>query len=83
MHTRLSVLSMINKPFIKVGAYQHYKGNLYQVIGIAKHSETLDPMVVYCAQTDEHNIWVRPYEMFKEIVEVDGEKVPRFKYLHS
>ena len=71
------------KPLIRAGTYRHFKGNLYKVIGIAKHSETLDLMVVYRAQGDGHNLWVRPYKMFKETVEVDGKKIPRFKYLHS
>lgn len=73
---------MAKKSLIRAGIYQHYEGNLYMVIGIAKHSETRDLMVVYRAQASEHDLWIRPYEMFREHVEVDGKKVPRFKYLH-
>lgn len=72
-----------NKPLIRAGTYQHFKGGLYKVIGIAKHSETQDLMVVYRAQANEHDLWVRPYTMFREQVEVEGKKVPRFKFLHS
>jgi hypothetical protein len=61
------------------GKYVHYKGNEYEVIGVAKHSETLEPMVVYKALYGEGGLWVRPYGMFFETVEVNGEQVPRFK----
>lgn len=62
------------------GMYRHYKkGTLYKVIGVAKHSETLEDMVVYEAQYDNPNkLWVRPLGMFLENVELNGEKVPRF-----
>lgn len=73
---------MTKKPLIRAGTYQHFKGNLYKVIGIAKHSETLEMMVVYRSQGSDHDLWVRPFKMFTEIVEKDGEKMPRFKYLH-
>ena len=53
---------------IQVGRYRHYKGNEYEVIGIAKHSETLEPMVVYRALYGEHGIWVRPASMWNENV---------------
>ncbi len=66
---------------VKPGRYKHYKGNEYEVIGIAKHSETLEEMVVYKALYGEHSLWVRPKAMFSEMVEVDGKKVPRFQYL--
>lgn len=66
---------------IKPGKYRHYKGNEYEVIGMAKHSETLEPMVVYRALYGEHGLWVRPAHMWSEIVEVNGEKVERFKYI--
>lgn len=61
------------------GLYEHYKGNRYKVLGIAKHSETLEKMVVYQAQYGDHGIWVRPKDMFFEDVENNGEIVPRFK----
>ena len=63
---------------IKPGIYRHYKGNTYEVIGVASHSETLEPMVVYRALYGEHGLWVRPAYMWGEEVEVNGEKVKRF-----
>jgi len=62
----------------KPGLYRHYKGNDYRVIGIARHSETLEPLVVYQALYGEHGTWVRPALMFVEMVEIDGKQVPRF-----
>lgn len=66
---------------MKLGKYKHYKGKEYEVIGIAKHSETLEELVVYKALYGEGALWVRPFKMFEEEVEVDGQKIPRFKYL--
>lgn len=68
---------------IKTGLYKHYKGNIYEVIGIAKHSETLEKMVVYKAtyQIEGENLWVRPLSMFTETVMVDGIEVKRFEKL--
>ncbi|MBQ8801089.1 MAG: DUF1653 domain-containing protein [Clostridium sp.] len=66
---------------IKLGKYRHFKGKEYEVIGIAKHSETLAPMVVYRALYGEGGLWVRPAEMWDEIVERDGERFPRFAYI--
>ncbi|CAG1023230.1 hypothetical protein DOJK_02184 [Patescibacteria group bacterium] len=68
---------------LKLGIYQHYKGNKYLVIGIAKHSETLEELVVYITLYDNElsKIWVRPLEMFLEDIEFEGKTVPRFKYL--
>ena len=63
---------------IKPGVYKHYKGHVYQVIGVAKHSETLEELVVYGNGKD---LWVRPKKMFLEKVTVGGKKVPRFKFL--
>jgi hypothetical protein len=60
------------------GIYRHYKGNLYQVIGIAKHSETLEELVVYRALYGEGGLWVRPKAMFFETIEVNGEPMLRF-----
>lgn len=68
---------MISK--IPLGYYRHYKGNEYKVIGVAKHSETLEPMVVYRAMHDSHELWVRPMLMFFEDVEIDGVKKKRFE----
>lgn len=66
---------------IKLGKYKHYKGNEYEVIGLAKHSETLEDLVVYKALYGEHGLWVRPLKMFVEDVDVDGAKTPRFMYI--
>lgn len=66
---------------IKLGKYKHFKGNEYRVIAIAKHSETLEPMVVYQALYGERGIWVRPAAMWNEIVEKDGYTGPRFQYI--
>ena len=68
---------------IKNGIYQHYKGNKYEVIGVAKHSETLEDLVVYRALYDNKvsQLWVRPLKMFTEMVSVNGEEIERFKYI--
>ena len=66
---------------MKLGLYRHYKQLDYEVLAVAKHSETLEALVVYRALYGEGDVWVRPLEMFKEIVVVDGQKVPRFTYL--
>lgn len=67
---------------IKAGRYRHYKGREMRVIGVAKHSETLEDMVVYEEPTNElSKLWVRPASMFTEEVEVDGKKIKRFEYL--
>jgi hypothetical protein len=65
---------------LELGLYKHYKGNIYEVIGVAKHSETLEEMVVYKAtyQNDGENLWVRPLNMFIETIAVDGKNVKRF-----
>lgn len=66
---------------IRIGRYRHFKGNEYQVIGIARHSETLEPMVVYRALYGEGGLWARPASMWAERVERDGYSGPRFVYL--
>lgn len=60
------------------GTYRHYKGNCYEVIGVARHSETEEPFVVYRCLYGDHSLWIRPLAMFVENVEVDGKQVPRF-----
>lgn len=65
---------------IKLGEYEHYKGKRYRVIGVARHSETLEEMVVYQALYGEGELWVRPLKMFMEEIEVNDKKVPRFRY---
>lgn len=66
---------------IKLGRYRHFKGNEYEVIGIARHSETLEEMVVYRALYGDGGIWVRPAEMWNETVERDGKTFQRFTYI--
>ncbi|MBN70700.1 MAG: hypothetical protein CME32_15635 [Gimesia sp.] len=66
---------------VKTGRYRHYKGNDYLVIGVARHSETEEEMVVYSADYGQFGLWVRPKEMFLEKVEVDGHVVPRFQFI--
>lgn len=63
---------------LKPGKYRHFKGKEYELIGIAAHSETLEPMVVYRALYGEKGLWVRPAVMWNEIVERDGYCGPRF-----
>jgi hypothetical protein len=63
---------------LKPGKYRHFKGGEYELIGIAKHSETLEPMVVYRALYGEGGLWVRPAAMWTEEVERDGYRGPRF-----
>lgn len=66
---------------IKPGIYRHFKGNRYRVIGMAKHSETLEEMVVYQALYGECGIWVRPAAMWNEMVTRDGVTRRRFTYI--
>ncbi len=65
---------------IKKGKYRHFKGNEYEVIGTARHSETLEEMVVYKALYGEGGLWVRPADMWNETVERDGKTVKRFEF---
>jgi hypothetical protein len=66
---------------IQPGKYQHYKGNLYQVIDTVRHSETEEWLVLYRPLYGDQSLWVRPYTMFAENVCVDGQDVPRFKWV--
>ncbi|MCI6937674.1 MAG: DUF1653 domain-containing protein [Clostridiales bacterium] len=66
---------------IKPGKYRHFKGNYYEVIGIAHHTETMEEMVVYRALYGEHGLWVRPAVMWTETVDRDGYHGPRFQYI--
>ncbi len=66
---------------IKIGKYRHFKGNEYRVLYIAKHSETLEEMVVYQALYGDFGIWVRPAAMWDEIIERDGLTLRRFEYI--
>ena len=63
------------------GIYRHYKGNLYELIDVANHSETLEKMVVYRALYGERELWVRPAYMWDEKVKVDGKEILRFEYV--
>jgi hypothetical protein len=65
---------------IMPGRYRHYKGNCYDVIGVARHSETEERLVVYRCLYGDYSLWVRPLDMFLEDVEVNGRKVPRFTW---
>ncbi len=60
------------------GLYRHYKGRDYRVLGLARHSETFEPVVVYQALHGEHGLWVRPAGMFLETVAINGRTIPRF-----
>ena len=63
---------------LQPGLYRHYKGQQYRVIGVARHSETEEELVVYQALYGEFGLWVRPLSMFTETVQVDGEQIARF-----
>ena len=65
------------------GIYKHYKGNLYQVLGVARHSETEEANVVYKTLYGDYSLWVRPLSMFTELVEVGAEQVPRFAFIEA
>jgi len=71
----------MNMQEIIPGRYRHYKGHEYIVIGIARHSETMEELVIYRQEYGDKALWVRPKQMFLETVEVDGKIVPRFEYL--
>ena len=62
-----------------LGRYRHYKGNLYEVVGFATHSETLEEMVVYKPLDGSGKTWVRPLSMWDELVDLDGKRVKRFE----
>jgi hypothetical protein len=66
---------------VKPGTYRHYKGMLYNVLHVARHSESQEQFVVYQAHYGEHGVWIRPLTMFVETVRRDGKDVPRFEYV--
>ena len=68
---------------LPLGKYEHYKGKQYEVIGVAKHSESLEQLVVYRALYGEHGLWIRPLKMFLEEVEIGSKKIPRFRFITS
>ena len=65
-------------PAPRLGRYRHYRGGEYEVIGVARHSETLEPLILYRPLYNQTGLWVRPHDMFFEQVEVDGHLEPRF-----
>jgi hypothetical protein len=66
---------------LKLGKYKHYKGKEYEVLGVAKHSETEEDLVVYRALYGNNGLWARPLKMFMEEIEIGGRKIPRFEYV--
>lgn len=72
-----------NGDAIKLGIYRHYKGNEYEVLGLALHSETEESMVVYKPLYGNQSLWVRPYDMFSESIELNGSIQPRFSWVRE
>lgn len=66
-------------PSLPLGRYRHYKGGVYEVLGVVQHSETLEPLVLYRPLYNASGLWVRPYAMFLETVAQDGKDQPRFQ----
>jgi len=73
-----SDLLAVSVPSLPLGRYRHYKGGEYEVLGVVRHSESLEPMVLYRALYGDAGLWVRPFAMFVEAVEHNGERRPRF-----
>lgn len=68
---------------VKRGIYEHYKKKYYEVLDVARHSETLEHLVVYRMLADDFSLWVRPIDMFVEQVDINGNKISRFKFISS
>ena len=68
---------------LEKGIYKHFKGNLYEVIDVAKHSETEEEHVVYRTLNGDYSTWIRPLAMFIETVQIDGQQVPRFAFVEA
>jgi hypothetical protein len=66
-------------PEAPAGRYRHYKGGEYEVLGVARHSESLEPLVLYRPLYNDSGLWVRPYEMFFGSIDIDGQPTPRFQ----
>ena len=73
------------QPDIRKGLYRHYSGKDYEVLDVVCHSQSLEWMVLYkrCYEADGPELWVRPYTMFVETVDIDGQTVPRFTYISN
>ena len=74
-------MNIENTKLLRIGIYRHYKGKEYELIGIAKNSETLEEFVVYRALYGDHQIWIRPKAMFFEQIQKDGKEFSRFEYV--
>lgn len=68
-------------PSLPLGRYQHYKGGEYEVLGVVRHSETLEPMVLYRPLYNNSGHWVRPFSMFLEMIEHEAIRLPRFRFI--
>ncbi len=66
---------------LKPGLYRHYKGNLYRLLFLARHTESMENMVIYQDAKDSDKIWARPAAMWEETVRIDGKEIPRFEFL--
>ncbi|MBL4581760.1 MAG: DUF1653 domain-containing protein [Gammaproteobacteria bacterium] len=73
--------TLLRRADFKKGKYRHFKGNEYEVLELAHHSETQEPMIVYRALYGERGLWVRPMDMFFEIIERDGKSLQRFEFI--
>lgn len=70
-------------PSLTPGRYRHYKGKDYLVLGVARHSETEEELVIYRQDYGDKSLWVRPLQMFQETIEVNGKILQRFQFLHA
>ena len=70
-------------PALAAGLYRHYKGGEYEVLGVVRHSKTLEPLVLYRPLYNDSGLWVRPYAMFTEQVAINGQNRPRFALVRA
>ena len=70
-------------PALTAGLYRHYKGGEYEVLGVVRHSETLEPLVLYRPLYNDSGLWVRPYTMFTEQIAINGQNRPRFALVQA
>jgi hypothetical protein len=68
---------------MKTGLYKHYKGQYYQVVGVARHEVTHKPLVIYQAHYGDFALWARDLEVFESMVEIDGTTIPRFEFIRE